>query len=167
MCLIFGGFMRYIVLIVTTFVIPSTTVSTRTHSPVSAIHNEERQLLAEIDIPNEGILLGTVDLPRQANADGMPLNPGRYELLLTKPSTTPQTSDASNALGRWVEFRQEDGVKGREMVTIVSEAEITAVAKSAPPTVGSTRIEILKDNEYLRIWLNNAGIHYLIHLAIG
>ena len=158
--------MRYIAVITAAFVVPLATLITKANSPVSEIYNEERQLHAEVDIPSEAMLIGTVDLPRRANADGVPLDPGRYELHLTSPSTTPHANDVSHSRDRWIEFRQVDGVKGREMVTIVSGTEIITVAESAPPSNGSARIEVLKENEYLRIWLNNGGIHYLIHLAI-
>ena len=167
MFLIFGGrVMRYIAVITAVFVVPLTTLITKANSPVSEIYNEEQQLRAEVDTPSEAMLIGTVDLPRQANADGVPLDPGRYELHLTSPSTTPHVNDVSHSRDHWIEFRQEDGVKGREMVTIVSGTEIITFAESTPPSSGSARIEVLKENDYLRIWLNNDGIHYLIHLAI-
>ena len=158
--------MRYIAVITAVFVVPLTAVITKTNNPVSEIYNEERQLRAEVDIPSEAMLIGTVDLPRRVNADGVPLDPGRYELHLTSPSTTPHANDVSHSRDRWIEFRQVDGVKGREMVTIVSGTEIITFAESTPPSSGSARIEVLKENDYLRIWLNNDGIHYLIHLAI-
>lgn len=158
--------MRYIAVISAAFVVPLTTVIAETNNPVAEIYNEEWQLSAEVDIPSESMLIGTVDLPRRANADGIPLDPGQYKLHLISPRTTPHANDVPHSRDRWIEFRQEDGVKGREMVTIVSGTEILTVAESAPPSNGSARIEVLKENDYLRIWLNNDGVHYLIHLAI-
>ena len=70
-------------------------------------------------------------------------------------------------LERWVEFRQDDEVKGREVVSIVPQSEIDSVAKSAPPGSGTARVEMLKDNDYLRVWVNQNNTHYFIHLVAG
>jgi hypothetical protein len=66
-----------------------------------------------------------------------------------------------------VEFRQRGEVKGREVVSIVPQAEIAQVAETRPPRPGAARVELLKGNDYLRVWINRGGFHYLIHLPVG
>jgi hypothetical protein len=29
---------------------------------------------------------------------------------------------------------------------------------------GGARVEMLKGNEYVRVWINRGGVHYLIHM---
>jgi len=49
----------------------------------------------------------------------------------------------------------------------VPASEIDGVAKSAPPVSGTARVELLKDNDYLRVWVNQDNTHYFIHLVVG
>jgi hypothetical protein len=35
------------------------------------------------------------------------------------------------------------------------------------PSPGTARVDLLKDRNYVRVWMNNAGIHYLVNLAIA
>ncbi|MBA2301152.1 MAG: hypothetical protein H0W08_00805 [Acidobacteria bacterium] len=58
-------------------------------------------------------------------------------------------------------------MKGREVVSIVPAAEVKVVAKDAPPRAGGSKVQMLRGNEYMRVWVNKAGNHYLIHLATG
>ncbi len=58
-------------------------------------------------------------------------------------------------------------VKGREVVSIVPQAEIKMVVKDAPPAANGSKVQILRGNDYLRVWINKAGNHYLIHLPAG
>jgi hypothetical protein len=69
----------------------------------------------------------------------------------------------SETLERWVEFAQGGSVKGREVVSIVPQAEIKMVAKDAPPAAGASKVQVLRGNEYVRVWINKAGNFYLIH----
>jgi hypothetical protein len=34
------------------------------------------------------------------------------------------------------------------------------------PASGTSKTELLKGNDYLRIWVNHGGTHYLVHLAL-
>ena len=137
-------------------------LSTTTGTTVSA-----QQLSGNVDVPSGGAELGTVTLPRRVMADGRTLDAGDYDIHLTGQEASPSAVGALAVLERWVEFRQEDAVKGREVVSIVPSGEIGDIAKSAPPGPGSSRVEMLRDNEYLRVWINQNGTHYLIHLAAG
>ena len=126
-----------------------------------------QQLTSTVDVPQGDLELGAVSLPRGVMADGQTLSAGDYQVRLTARSATPDTVGALTVLERWVEFRQGDDVRGREVVSIVPSDEISDVAKSTAPGSGSSRVELLKENEYVRVWINQGGTHYLIHLVVG
>jgi hypothetical protein len=119
----------------------------------------------EADVQAAAAVLGTVHLPRAAKADGKPLPAGVYQVRLTTEEAKPNAVGTSEKLERWVEFVQKGQVKGREVVSIVPKSEIKLVEKDAPPPVGGSKVQMLKGNEYMRVWINNQGNHYLIHLA--
>jgi hypothetical protein len=50
------------------------------------------------------------------------------------------------------------------VASVVPQAEIGQIAQVTPPRPGASRVEMLRGNEYLRVWLNRGGTHYLIHL---
>ena len=116
--------------------------------------------------PAGELLLGTVRLPRNVTADGKPLPAGTYQVRLTTQET-PQAVGISESLERWVEFLQGKTVKGREVVSIVPAAEVKLVAKDAPPPANGVKVQTLKGNDYLRVWFNKGGNHYLVHLPTG
>ena len=126
-----------------------------------------QQLTSAVDVPQGDLELGAVSIPRGVMADGEMLSPGDYQVRLTARSATPDTVGALTVLERWVEFRQGDDVRGREVVSIVPNDEISDVAKSTAPGSGSSRVELLKEEEYMRVWINQGGTHYLIHLVVG
>lgn len=126
-----------------------------------------QQLTSTVDVPQGDLELGTVSIPRSVMADGQALSAGDYQVRLTGRVATPDTVGALTVLERWVEFRQGDDIRGREVVTIVPSDEISDVAKSASPGSGSARVELLKEDEYMRVWINQGGTHYLIHLLVG
>ena len=114
--------------------------------------------------PTGDLTLGSVRLPRAVTADGKPLPAGSYQVRLTGQEAKPEAVGTTEALARWAEFVQGGTVKGREVVNIVPQAEIKMVVKDAPPAPGSSKVQVLRGNEYLRVWINNKGNHYLIHL---
>ncbi len=120
-----------------------------------------------VNVPTGEVRLGSVELPRRVMADGRTLASGTYDLRVTADSANPDAPGQLAVLERWVEFRQGDEVKGREVVSIVPQSEIDSVAKTAPPGSGTSRVEMLKDNEYLRVWVNQDNTHYFIHLVVG
>jgi hypothetical protein len=111
----------------------------------------------------EGVL-GVVHLETTVRADAKPLPPGTYEVRLTAQSVSSDAKGQTASLERWVEFRQNGQVKGREVVTIVPQSEIEHVQKDAPPRTNGSKVEALKGGDYVRIWINRGGNHYLIHL---
>lgn len=126
-----------------------------------------QELSDTVNVPQGDATLGTVSIPRRVLANGDALPAGDYEVHLTAQSAAPDAVGALNVLERWVEFRQGSDVRGREVVSIVPNEEIGDVAKSAGPGSGASRVEVLKENEYLRVWINQSGTHYLIHLVVG
>ena len=107
--------------------------------------------------------LGTVRIPKGVSANGQPLPAGTYTVRLASegvPGKVGQTAD----LSRWCEFVQGNEVKGKELCTVLSSSEIGAVVKDSPPASGSSKVQLLKGNDYLRVWINRGGTHYLMHL---
>ena len=117
--------------------------------------------------PAGDMTLGTVRLPRGVTADGKPLAAGTYQVKLTAQQAAPEAVGTTEALERWVELTQGKEVKGREVVSIVPSAEIKMVVKDAPPASGGSKVQMLRGNDYLRVWINRGGNHYLIHFPVA
>jgi len=115
----------------------------------------------------DNLVLGTAKLPKGVTADGKPLPAGTYQVRLTAQEATLDAKGATEKLERWVEFVQGKTVKGREVATIVPAAESKLVAKDAPPPANGVRVQILKGNDYLRVWFNKAGTQYIVNLPIS
>jgi hypothetical protein len=116
--------------------------------------------------PAGDLLLGTVRLTKGVTADGKALPAGTYQVRLTGQETSPVVG-ITESLERWVEFVQGKVVKGREVVSIVPAAEVKLVAKDAPPPANGVKVQTLKGNDYIRLWFNKGGNHYLVHLPTG
>jgi len=117
--------------------------------------------------PTGELALGSVKLPRAVTADGKPLPAGTYQVKLTAQEAAPKAVGTTPPLERWVEFSQGGSVKGREVVSIVPQAEIKMVEKDAPPPPNGSKVQVLRGNEYVRVWINKGGNHYLLHLPAG
>lgn len=111
-----------------------------------------------------GTSLGTVKLSQTVKANGQDLPAGTYTLRLTSDAVAPVVGQSPDA-AQWVEFVQAGKVKGKELATKVSAADVKTIAKMAPPAAGGSKVQVLKGADYVRIWLNRAGTHYLVHLA--
>jgi hypothetical protein len=83
---------------------------------------------------------------------------------LTAQQASPDAKGETAGLERWVEFMQKGQVKGREVVSIVPQSEIDKVQKDTPPHANTSKVEMLKGGDYVRVWINKGGNHYLIHL---
>jgi hypothetical protein len=115
-------------------------------------------------VPAGEMQLGSVHLAKGVKADGKPLAAGTYQLRLTAQAATPDAKGQTPSSERWVEFLQRGQVKGREVVTIVPQSEIDKVQKDAPPHANASKVEMLKGGDYVRVWINRGGNHYLLHL---
>jgi hypothetical protein len=118
-------------------------------------------------VPAGELALGTVKVPKGLKADGKPLAAGTYKVRLTTTEAESKAAGATPSYERYVEFLQGTEVKGREVVSIVPNADIGKVAKGKGPAPGASRTERLRGDDYVRVWINRGGNHYLIHLAAG
>jgi hypothetical protein len=109
--------------------------------------------------------LGSVRIPRAVVANGQALPAGTYTLRVSSDPVGPAIG-LSPQNTRWVEFVQGGQVRGKEEASVVAPADIRSVARGASPSAGATRVEMLKGNEYLRVWLNRGGTHYIVHLVV-
>lgn len=111
--------------------------------------------------------LGSVRLTRSVMADGKPLKAGTYQVRLTSQAASPTVP--GQTMERWVEFVQGGKVAGREVVSIVPASELKDLMPgpdSGKPPAGA-KVEMLKGNDYLRVWINRAGVNYLIHFPVA
>ena len=120
----------------------------------------------DANVSDAAMALGTVRIPKAVKADNKPLPAGTYQVRLTADEAKPDAVGTSGKLERWVEFVKGGKVAGREVVTIVPQSEIGLVQKDTPPHAGGSKVEMLKGGDYMRVWINKGGTHYLIHLPV-
>ena len=116
-------------------------------------------------VPTTETALGSVRIPRSVKADGKDLKAGTYQVRLTAQAASPAVP--GQIMERWVEFVQGGKVAGREVVSIVPASEVKDLqpGPDAPPsTRTASKVEMLKGNDYLRVWISRAGVIYLIHM---
>ena len=118
------------------------------------------------DVTDTAMALGSVHIPREVKANGKPLPAGTYQVRLTAEEAKPDATGTSEKLERWVEFLQKGDVKGREVVSIIPQAEQKMIQKDTPPPAGGSKVQMLKGGEYMRVWINKGGTYYLIHLPV-
>jgi hypothetical protein len=111
--------------------------------------------------------LGPVRIAKAVKADGQSLPAGTYQLRVTEREASPAAPGQTPQYERWAEFLQGGQVKGREVVTIVPQSDISQVAEDRPPRPGAYRAEVLKGGDYYRLWFNKGGNHYLVHFNIA
>jgi hypothetical protein len=128
---------------------------------------EQPKTADEPNVTTAPMNLGRVHIPAGVTADGKPLPAGVYDVRLTADEAKPNAAGTTEKLERWVEFVQRGAVKGKEVVSIVPENEIKLVQKDTPPRPGMSKVERLKGGDYVRVWINRGGTHYLIHLPTG
>ena len=114
--------------------------------------------------PAGEMALGAVTIRQRVKANGQTLPPGTYQIRLTAEEAKPDAIGQTSQLERWVEFRQGTQVKGREVVIIVPASDVSKVQHEPAPRSGSYKVELLKDNEYVRVWINRGGNYFLIYL---
>jgi hypothetical protein len=111
------------------------------------------------------LALGTVKLPRNVTSDGKLLPAGVYQVRRTGQEGATGVTGATSNYERWVEFVQGGQVKGRELASIIPRAEAKNIVKGVAPAPGRATVQMLRGNDYLRVWINSGGDHYLIHLV--
>ncbi len=68
---------------------------------------------------------------------------------------------------RYVEFVRGGKVVAREVATVVPASDIAQIAKGARPPAGGARVELLKGNDYVRVWINRGGANYIINMPVA
>lgn len=116
-------------------------------------------------VPEGELALGTVRIRFNTMANGEALAPGTYAVRLTPTEAMPQVVGQTRPYERWVEFSQGGTVKGKEVVSIVPAAEIAGVANDPAPGRNRSKVEMLRNNEFVRVWINRDGNHFLVHLV--
>jgi hypothetical protein len=116
--------------------------------------------------PDGSMQLGTVHIPKSVKANGQPLPAGTYQVRLTPDTASPVAKGATASLERWAEFIKGGKVAGREVMTIVPQADIPKIQKDTPPRPGSATVQALKGGDYLRLWINRGGNYYLVYFAV-
>lgn len=109
--------------------------------------------------------LGSVRVTKNVLANGEALAAGTYTLRVSADTPSVVVGQTPTQ-SRWVEFVQDGKVKGREMATVLTSGEIKTVLRQPSPEPGASATELLKGGDYLRIWVNHGGTHYLVHLAV-
>jgi hypothetical protein len=110
--------------------------------------------------------LGSVTINKKVMANGQPLAAGTYTVRLSSDSVTSVVGESADS-EKWVEFVQGGQVKGKELATVVAGADVKTVSKEKAPAAGTARVDTLKGADYLRVWINHGGTHYLIHLTLS
>ena len=114
-------------------------------------------------VPTKAMTLATVHIPRAVKADDQLLRAGTYIVRLSGEPLKPAVGETPNFEQR-VEFLQAGKVKGKAVASIVPPDQIHQVAEERVPSPGHSRVDVLKGNDYVRVWINKAGDSYLIHL---
>jgi hypothetical protein len=110
--------------------------------------------------------LGSVTLTRGVMADGKPLAAGTYQVRLTGENAKPAVGQSPDG-ETYVEFVRGGQVVAKEVATRISSADIASIAKGRKPITNGVRVETLKGNDYVRVWIARQGTHYLINLPAG
>jgi hypothetical protein len=106
--------------------------------------------------------LGSVTLTRKVLADGQPLAAGTYQVRLSSEQVKPVVGESPQS-ERYVEFVRAGKIEGREVATVIASDDMSAMKYGRPP-INSSKVEMLKGGDYLRVWINRGTNNYLIHL---
>jgi hypothetical protein len=134
----------------------STSLAAQTQKPAPAGAQTQKPAAA-------GASLGSVTLKTAVMADGQRIAAGTYQLRLTGDSPKPGVGQTPES-ERYMEFVSGGKVVGREVATVVPQAEIAQVADGPRPAAGGSRVDMLKGNDYVRVWVNRSGMNYILHL---
>ena len=109
-------------------------------------------------------LLTTVRIATAVTAGGTPLPAGAYEIRLTGERPAPLAGQPQNSQ-EWVEFVAAGKVVAREAAEILYDDDLEAAERSQRVKSG-TRVEMLKDGEFLRISVKRERERFLIYLPV-
>lgn len=130
----------------------------------NAINRAITTLVAELEQAREEEAArrarGDVTIPSAVLADGQELSAGTYRLSLAADGPTTNTAAPR---GRWVEFLDGETVAGRGLAVVISDGDIGEVSESGTLR-NEAQVVVLKERDYVRVWLNRDGTNYLVHL---
>ncbi len=114
--------------------------------------------------------LATVRIGHEVLLNGKSVPPGTYQIRLTDEVATPAVGQSPRA-EQWVEFLKGGQVVGRELASVIGAEEPRAVTPRPKGTTGtmktdSARVEVLKGDEYVRVWITRNGEHYVINAPL-
>ena len=107
-----------------------------------------------------------IKLPVAVTANGKSLAAGVYMVRLTGEHPAPAAGQ-SVVSECWVDFLRNGAVVAREVASVIGPDEIKDVVKGPAPVRNTARVDVLKERNYVRVWMNSAGTHYLVNLAIS
>ena len=118
-------------------------------------------------VPTTETALGSVRIPRSVKADGKDLKAGTYQVRLTAQDAAPPAA----GINRWsagsssCRAARSPGAKSSasSRPAEVKDLQPGPDRPGKAPSAG-TRVDMLKGNDYLRVWINRAGVSYLIHM---
>ena len=142
------------------------TAKPQTAKPQTAKPQTAKPAMEGASTQGGAVSLGAIRIPRDVKGDGQALPAGTYQVRVTETPASPPAPGQTPQLERWAEFLRNGKVVAREVVTVVPANDIKEVAEQTPPPAGGYRAEVLKGNDYLRLWINRGGNHYLIHFNI-
>lgn len=119
--------------------------------------------LQTLEAQSKGTSLGSIRLRQAVMAGDQRLAPGTYQVRLTGEQLDPATGQSPQA-EQWVELLSGGQVRAKVAASVIPDSEIGEIAKGPRPAKGSYRVDLLKGNEYVRVWINRGGSNYLIHL---
>jgi hypothetical protein len=108
-------------------------------------------------------VLASVTLSRSVMVDGKPLPAGTYQIRSTGDMPKPVAGQSPDG-ERYVEFVRGGKVVGREVATVVSDADLKTILESQKPPRNGAKVEVLKGDDYVRVWINRDGTNYMLHL---
>ena len=115
--------------------------------------------------PGKAHRMAAVRISEPVLADGKPLAPGTYEVIVTdeRPVVAEGATPSENQ--RWVEFVQNRQIVGREIAEVFAAGDrpVGTSGSSSPSVV----VQRLRGNEFVRIAVSDDGGRYLIHLPTG
>jgi len=111
------------------------------------------------------ITFNNVQLTRDVLANGQRLAAGTYQVRITSERPTPAAGQSP--MGEcWVEFLKSGNLAGREVASVISAEDIASTVNGPAPKPNMTRVDVLKGGEYLRVWINQGGTHYIVNLPL-
>ena len=112
------------------------------------------------------VTFSNIRLSQAVLANGKPLAAGTYDVRITTEHPPPAAGQSATS-ECWVEFVKTGVVAGREVASVVSTDDIGSVTKGPAPQPNAFRIDALKEGEYLRLWMNSAGMHYIVNMPVA